>query len=125
MGASWSSERSEQPSSSAADLENPPDPTSPSKYPRCYGDVVPSVCGDRSEGFYDALYEKIYFVQHQNQDSIVAFQNCEKDNPGLDPEEWYLLAERIPRVYEYLAHCIDIPDVDLDRPIDLHPRIVK
>jgi hypothetical protein len=71
------------------------------------------------------LYDKIYFVQHKNQDSIVAFENCEKDHPRVDPEEWYILAQRIPRVYEYLAHSTNTPDVDLDRPIDLHPRIVK
>lgn len=120
MGASRSS-----PSSSAADLEQPPEPPSQSKYPRCYGDVVPSVCSDRPEDFYDELYEHIYFVQHANQDCIVAFQCCEKENPRVDPEEWFLIAERIPRVYEYLAHSTNTPNVDVDQPIDLHPRIVK
>lgn len=125
MGASWSSNHPKQPLDSGTDLEQPPDPLSQSKYLRCYGDVVPSVCGDRFQNFYDALYDKIYFVQHKNQDSIVAFENCEKDNPRVETEEWYILAQRIPRVYEYLAYSINTPDVDLDRPIDLHPRIVK
>ncbi|RHZ69171.1 hypothetical protein CDV55_107067 [Aspergillus turcosus] len=121
MGASWSSDRPGEPSSSssAADLEQQ------SNYPRCYGDVVPSVCSDRPEDFYDELYEQMYFVQHINQDCIVAFQKCEKENPRVDPEEWFIIAERIPRVYEYLAHSTNTPKVDVDQPIDLHPHIVK
>ncbi|KAE8342182.1 hypothetical protein BDV24DRAFT_162733 [Aspergillus arachidicola] len=127
MGASWSSTRPEEPSSAAADLEQNRDPLSQSRYPRYYGDVVPLVCSDRPEDFYDDLYDKMYFVQHANQDCIVAFQQCEKENPRVDPEEWFIIAERIPRVYEYLAHSTNTPtvDVDVDRPIDLHPRIVK
>lgn len=126
MGASWSSNHPEQPLDSGADLEQPPNPPSQSKYLHCYGDEVPSVCGDRFEDFYYALYDKIYFVQHKNQDSIVAFESCEKDNLRVDPEEWYILAQRIPRVYGYLAHSsTNTPNVDLDRPIDLYPRIVK
>lgn len=125
MGVTWSLRRPQEPSSSGADLEQPPDPPSQSKYPRRYGDVVPSVCSDRLEDLYDDLYEKMYFVQHANQDCIVAFQLCEKENPRVDPEEWFILAERIPRVYEYLAHSTNTPNVDVDQPIDLHPRIVK
>ncbi|PLB53261.1 hypothetical protein P170DRAFT_379870, partial [Aspergillus steynii IBT 23096] len=125
MGVSWSSGRPEEPSSSATDLEQAPDPPSQPKYPRCYGDVVPSVCGNRNEDFYDELYEQIYFVQHVNQDCIVAFQLCEKDNPRVDPEEWFIVAERIPRVYEHLAHSINIPNVDIEKPIDIHPRIAN
>ncbi|KAB8257038.1 hypothetical protein BDV32DRAFT_160763 [Aspergillus pseudonomiae] len=117
MGASWSSDH-------PADLEQHPDPPSQSKYPR-YGDVVPSVCSDRPEDLYDELYEQIYFVQHANQDCIVAFQRCEKDNPRVDPEEWFTIAERIPRVYEHLAHRTNVPNVDIDQPIDLHPYIVN
>ncbi|GLI81432.1 hypothetical protein PoHVEF18_009813 [Penicillium ochrochloron] len=125
MGASWSSDRTEEPSSSAIDLEKPPDPPSQSKYPRCYGDVVPSVCSDRPEDLYDELYEQMYFVQHANQDCIVAFQQCEKENPRVDPEEWFVIAERIPRVYEFLAHRTNTLNVDVYQPIDLHPHIVK
>ncbi|KNG86499.1 hypothetical protein ANOM_005131 [Aspergillus nomiae NRRL 13137] len=117
MGASWSSDH-------PTDLEQHPDPPSQSKYPR-YGDVVPSVCSDRPEDLYDELYEQIYFVQHANQEFIVAFQRCEKENPRVDPEEWFTIAERIPRVYEYLAHSTSAPNVDIDQPIDLHPYIVK
>ncbi|KAF9891515.1 hypothetical protein FE257_003982 [Aspergillus nanangensis] len=129
MGASWSSGPG-HPSSSTTDLEQPPDPPTQSKYLRCYGDVVPSVCGDRSEDFYDELYDKMYFVQHANQECIVAFHCCEKGNPRVEPEEWFVLAERIPRVYEYLARTssstTNTPTVDaVDHPIDLHPRIVK
>ncbi|KAJ5370771.1 uncharacterized protein N7496_006863 [Penicillium cataractarum] len=125
MGTSWSSNRTADPSFSAVDLEQPPDLPIQSKYPRCYGDVVPSVCTDRPEGFYDELYEQMYFVQHANQDCIVAFHKCEKENTRVDPEEWFNLAERIPRVYEHLARSTNIPNVDVDQPIDLHPRIVK
>ncbi|KAE8357520.1 hypothetical protein BDV27DRAFT_151255 [Aspergillus caelatus] len=125
MGTSWSSDRPEESSSSAADLEQNLDPPSQSKYPRCYGDVVPSVCSDRPEGFYDELYEQMYFVQHANQDCIVAFQQCEKENPRVDPDEWFIIAKRIPRVYEYLAHSTNTPNVDRDQPIDLHPYIVN
>ena len=119
-----SEDRPNEPSSSAVDLEEPPDSPSQSKYPRCYGDVVPSVCSDRPEDLYD-LYEQMYFVQHANQDCIVAFQQCEKENPRVDPEEWFIIAERIPRVYGYLAHRTNTPNVDVDQPIDLHPHIVK
>lgn len=125
MGAGWSSDHPEEPLFSAADLRQPPNPPSQSKYPRCYGDVVPSVCSDRPEDFYDELYEQMYFVQHAYQDCIVAFQQCEKENPRVDPEEWLFIAERIPRVYEYLAHSTNTSNVDVDQPIDLHPRIVK
>lgn len=130
MGAIWSSENPS--SSGASDLEQPPEPESPN-YPRCYGDVVPSVCSNRPEDCYDELYQKMYYVQHTNhQDCIVAFQACEKDNPRVEPEEWFELVERIPRVYEYLAHrnadtsiiTLDV-NVDVDTPIDVHPRIVK
>jgi hypothetical protein len=131
MGAIWSSEK---PSSSAPDdLEQPPHPPTQSNYPRYYGEAVPPVCSDRLEDLYDELYEKLYYVQHTNQeDYIVAFHACEKDNLRVEPEEWFILAERIPRVYEYLAHrsantninTIDV-NVDVDTPIDLHPRIVK
>ncbi|KAF7155934.1 hypothetical protein CNMCM6106_007846 [Aspergillus hiratsukae] len=79
----------------------------------------------KPEDFYDELYEQMYFVQHANQDCIVAFQLCEKENPRVDPEEWFLIAERIPRVYEYLAHSTNTPNVDVDQPIDIHPRIIK
>lgn len=124
MGASWSSGRPEEPSS-ADDLEGQPDPPSYPKYPCWYGDVVPSICGDRLEDFYDELYEEMYFVQHANQDCIVAFQQCQKEMPRVEPEEWFAIAERIPRVYEYLAHNTNTPNVDIHQPIDLHPRIVK
>lgn len=95
MGTSWSSDRPE-PSSSAVDVEQPPDPPSQSKYPLCYGDVIPSVCSDRPEDLYDELYEQMCFVQHANQDCIVAFQQCEKENPRVDPEEWFINAVRNP-----------------------------
>ncbi|KAJ5886351.1 uncharacterized protein N7473_009025 [Penicillium subrubescens] len=131
MGAIWSSEK---PSSSAPDdLEQPPHPPTQSNYPRYYGEAVPPVCSDRLEDLYDELYEKLYYVQRTNQeDYIVAFHACEKDNPRVEPEEWFILVERIPRVYEYLAHrsantninTLDV-NVDVDTPIDLHPRIVK
>ncbi|KAK5807285.1 hypothetical protein VI817_001543 [Penicillium citrinum] len=126
MGASWSTVHPGKPSDLGVDLEQPPDPPSQSKYLRCYGNVVPSVCGDRLEDFYDALYDKIYFVQHKYQDSIVAFEDCEKEHPCVEPEEWFILSSRIPRVYKYLAHSsTNAPDIDIDRQIDLHPRIVK
>lgn len=111
MGASWSSDR--------------PDLPSQSKYPGYYGDVVPPVCSDRPEDLYDDLYDHMIFVQHASQDCIVAFQRCEKEDVRVDPEEWLNIAERVPRVYEYLAHSTNTLNVDVDQPIELHPRIVK
>lgn len=121
MGASWSSDH---PTENSANTEQT-DPPSHPKYLALYGDVVPEVCSDRPEDCYDDLYEDMYYVQHASQDCLVAFQSCQKDNPRIEPEDWFALAERIPRVYEYLAHSINMRNVDLDQPIDLHPRIVK
>ncbi|BAE54676.1 unnamed protein product [Aspergillus oryzae RIB40] len=113
MGAGWSSDHPEEPLFSAADLRQPPNPPSQSKYPRCYGDVVPSVCSDRPEDFYDELYEQMYFVQHAYQDCIVAFQQCEKENPRVDPEEWLFIAERIPRTNRLIFTPVSLSEQTL------------
>lgn len=47
------------------------------------------------------------------------------DNPRVDSEEWFVIAERIPWEYEYLAPSTSSQDVDLEEPIDLQPRIFK
>lgn len=96
MGASWSSERTEESSSSAIDLEKTPDPPSQSKYPHCYGDVVPSVCSNRPEDLYDELYEQMYFVQHTNQECIVAFNNARKKIPVSMPSSGLSLLSEYP-----------------------------
>ncbi|KAL5358245.1 hypothetical protein BJX96DRAFT_163621 [Aspergillus floccosus] len=120
MGSGWSSGREQ-----ASDLEQPPDPVRQSKFdPRLYGNVVPSLCGTRLDNCYTDLYEEMYFVQHQNQECIVAFQS-QTDDPRKDPEERSALAERTPRVYQYLARRTNAPDAEIDGPIDVHPRIVN
>ncbi|KAL5363471.1 hypothetical protein BJX96DRAFT_187020 [Aspergillus floccosus] len=105
-------------------LENPEE-MQPKELLLWPGDVVPSVCGPRREDYYHDLYQEVYFVLHQNQDSIVSFQVCHKDNPRVDPEEWFAIVDRVPRVYEYLAHSTNQPHTHIDQPIDIHPRIVR
>ncbi|GES61954.1 MFS general substrate transporter [Aspergillus terreus] len=72
----------------------------------------------------DHLLRTTFIVQHQNQECIAAFQ-CQTDDPRKDPEERSALAERIPRVYQYLTQRTNAPDAETDRPIDVHRRIVQ
>ncbi|GES63598.1 hypothetical protein ATEIFO6365_0007028500 [Aspergillus terreus] len=117
MGSTWSSGRPEQVPPDLEGAEQPKDLPWP-------GDVVPSVCSPRREDYYHDLYQEIYFVQHKNRECIVAFQVCHEANPGVDPEERFAIVDRVPRVYEYLAHSTN-ELADTDQPIDIHPRIVK
>ncbi|KAE8379635.1 hypothetical protein BDV26DRAFT_258871 [Aspergillus bertholletiae] len=125
MGLTWSSGRPEQsPPDHEPDLEQPPNAEQPKGLP-WPGDVVPSVCSPRCEDYYHDLYQEMYFVLHENQECIVAFQVCYKDNPRVDPEEWFAIADWVPRVYECLAQSTNEPDAHMDQTIDVHPRIVK
>lgn len=123
MGSAWSSARSDQ---SPPDLEAAEQPKEPKDMPWPWpGDVVPSICSPRREDYYYELYDEIYFVEHTNQECIVVFQICQKGNSRVDPEDWFAIVDRVPRVYEYLAHSTNGLHADIDQPIDIHPRIVK